>query len=381
VPAASELSEEAQALLDAAPCGLMRTTPDGTFLRANRTFCNWVGYREQELIAQRKFQDLLSVGGRIFHQTHWAPLLAMQGSISEVRLELLPREGPALPVIVNAIMRNDREIVHDLAAYVARDRDKYERELIQSRKRLEEMVAETRRLHDEAKDRASFAEQMIGIVSHDLRNPISTIQTAAAMLMRGVPLPGHERMVARIARASQRADRLIGDLLDFTQARLGAGLRVTPEPLDLHALVHESVEELALAHPGRALRHEAQGAGACQGDANRLEQLVGNLVSNAMSYGRADAPVTVSSRIEAQTFTIAVHNFGAPIPSEALPKLFEPMTRGQQALGSKRSVGLGLFIVSQVAKAHGGKTEVQSSAEAGTTFSASFPRSAAAPGS
>src|SRR3954463_15511646 len=177
----------------------MCTTPDGTFLRVNRTFCSWVGYSEAELVHKRKFQDLLNVGGRIFHQTHWAPLLAMQGSISEVKLELQQRDGSALPVVINAIVRYDGVKRHELAAYVARDRDKYERELIQSRKRLEELVAETRRLHDEAKVRALFAEQMIGIVSHDLRNPISTIQTAAAMLSRGVGAPGQDRMVMRIA--------------------------------------------------------------------------------------------------------------------------------------------------------------------------------------
>jgi phosphoserine phosphatase RsbU/P len=372
--APGELTIEAQALLDAAPCALMCTTADGTLVRVNRTFCNWVGYSADELLHKLKFQDLLSVGGRIFHQTHWAPLLAMQGSISEVKLDLLQRDGSPVPIVINAIVRHERVKLHELAAYVARDRDKYERELVQSRKRLEELVAETRRLHDEAKDRALFAEQMIGIVSHDLRNPLSTIQTAAAMLSRGVPPPGQDRMVARIARASQRADRLIADLLDFTQARLGSGLGVRPEKIDLHAVIAEAVEELALAHPDRNLVHLHRGAGECIADASRLEQLVGNLVSNAVSYGRSDAPVTVSSTIEAHGFSIAVHNLGAPIPAEALPNLFEPMTRGAQGLGAKRSVGLGLFIVNQVAKAHGGKTEVHSSADAGTTFSASFPR-------
>jgi sigma-B regulation protein RsbU (phosphoserine phosphatase) len=93
-----------------------------------------------------------------------------------------------------------------------------------------------------------------------------------------------------------------------------------------------------------------------------------------MSYGSSDAFVTVSSTIDTDSFSIGVHNLGTPIPAETLPTLFEPMTRGAQAAGAKRSVGLGLFIVSQVAKAHGGKTEVQSSAEAGTTFRATFPR-------
>jgi phosphoserine phosphatase RsbU/P len=353
----------------------MRTTADGTFLRVNRTFAGWIDYEPDALVGRRKFQDLLSVGGRIFHQTHWAPLLAMQGSISEVKLELRKRDGSALPMVINAIVRQQQgQLHHELAAYVARDRDKYERELLSSRKRLEELVAETTRLHEEAKDRALFAEQMIGIVSHDLRNPISTVQTGAALLSRGSLGQGPQRLVERITRASQRANRLIGDLLDFTQARVGSGLSVALENVDLHVLIADAVDELALAHPDRSLLHVRQGSGDCRADAGRLEQLVGNLVSNALSYGDREKPITVSSSIESDHFAVAVHNHGAPIPSTTLPSLFQPMTRGVRASSSKRSVGLGLFIVAEISRAHGGTTQVQSNETAGTTFRCQFPR-------
>lgn len=372
---ASELGEDAQALLDAAPCALMRTTTDGTFLRVNRVFCGWVGCAPEQLIGCRKFQDLLSVGGRIFHQTHWAPLLAMQGSVSEVKLELMQEGGASLPVVVNAIVHQCGDIkVHDLAAYVARDRDRYERELVRSRKQLEELVAETTRLHEEARDRASFAEQMIGIVSHDLRNPIYAIQSGASLLANGLDAPDQDRVIAGMERASQRADRLINDLLDFTQARLGKGLHINRESITVHERIAEALSELAMAYPGRSLRHERHGEGECSADPARLEQLLGNLVSNAMHYGRADLPVTVSSIIEPDSFSIAVHNHGAPIGSEVLGTLFRPMTRGTLESSAKRSVGLGLFIVSEIARAHGGTTHVSSSAEEGTTFRATFPR-------
>lgn len=371
-----ELGAEARALFDAAACGLMRTTPDGTCLLVNHTFCGWIGVPAEELVGRRKFQDLLTVGGRIFHQTHWAPLLSMQGSVSEVKLELLQPDGSTLPIVVNGIVRQHGGVqVHELAAFVARDRDKYERELILSRKRLEELVAETRRLHDAAKDRALFAEQMIGIVSHDLRNPISTIQMGAALLARGEQPPAHERLVARIVRASQRADRLISDLLDFTQARLGAGLSVTLAPIDLHELIAEALAELALAYPGRTLRHVSSGSGECRADAARLEQLLGNLVSNAVTYGQAETPVTVASWIEPGGFGISVQNWGTPIPAETLATLFQPMTRGSKVRGERRSIGLGLFIVSEITRAHGGQTLVESSPESGTTFRAYFVRS------
>jgi len=368
-------SEQEAEWLDGAPCGLMCTAENGTFLNANATFCGWLGYSRDELIGQRRLQDLLTVGGRIFHHTHWHPLLQMQGTISEVKLDFVHCDGSTIPMVLNArrIARGEA-VVHDLAAYVARDRDKYERELLLSRKRLEALVAEATRHQAEAKDRALFAEQMIGIVSHDLRNPLSGIAVATALLAAGELSAAQQRTVARLRRASDRATRLIADLLDFTQARLGTGLRVTKAEMDLHRVLGEVVEELALAHPGASIKHESSGEGVCYGDVNRLAQLVGNLVSNAVAHGDASRPITVHGIIGAESFEISVHNSGVPIPPDAKSTLFEPMARGKDAPSRGSSVGLGLFIVNQIAKAHGGRAEVDSSAELGTTFRAVFPR-------
>ncbi len=130
----------------------------------------------------------------------------------------------------------------------------------------------------------------------------------------------------------------------------------------------EAVEELALAYPGRALKHARVGEGVCAADADRLAQLVGNLVSNAMTYGTPECPVTVtSSPIDAELVTIAVHNHGRADPPEVQTRIFQPMTRGTEAGSASRSVGLGLFIVSEIAQAHGGRTSVTSQPGEGTT--------------
>ena len=365
-------------MLDLAACGLLQTAADGTFLRVNRLFCQWLGYTADELVGKRRFQDLLTIGGRVFHQTHWAPLLQMQGSISEVKLELVDHTGTAIPVVVNALRRADGgAVVHEIAAYIARDRDKYERELLSSRKRLEVLVAEANRLQAESKERAVFAQLMMGIVSHDLRNPLSTIQTGAALLTRAELSAAQQRVLARISSATDRATRLIGDLLDFTQAQLGSGLTVVREAIDLHATVAEAVEDLRLAYPGRRLDHDRAGAGTCLADANRLAQLVGNLVSNAMTYGAPEFPVRVVSTVDESSFAISVHNQGPAIPPEVLPHIFHPMSRGSEAGRASRSVGLGLFIVSEIGRAHGGRTSVTSFPGEGTTFTTVIPRTAA----
>lgn len=362
------ISAEARALLDQAACGLMQTSDDGTILRVNRTFCQWVGRGADALVGRRRFQELLTAGGRIFHQTHWSPLLRMQGTVSEVKLEIVHDDGSLVPMVVNAIRHEQHgKLVHEIAAYVARDRDKYERELLAARK-------EATRLHALAKDRALFAEQMIGIVSHDLRNPVSAIMLATELIGLEELSTTQHHAVTGIFRAAERAARLIRDLLDFTQARVGTGLTCVPIGCDLHDVVGEGLDELRLAYPGCDLQHVRTGDGRCTADVVRIVQVVGNLVSNAVSYGRPETPVTVTTNgTQDDVLILAVHNEGEPIPPALLPILFEPMTRGTTA-GNKRSVGLGLFIVREIAKAHGGAIAARSSESEGTTFTLTLPR-------
>ena len=150
----------------------MRTTAAGSVLRANRIFCEWIGFSAEELVGKRRFQDSLTMGGRIFHQTHWDPLLQMQGSISEVKLELSCRDGTTIPMVLNVHRREEGgAVVHDISAFVSRDRDRYEQELVRARKSLEALMEVARQSEAETKYRELLAEQMIGIVSHDLRNP------------------------------------------------------------------------------------------------------------------------------------------------------------------------------------------------------------------
>jgi sigma-B regulation protein RsbU (phosphoserine phosphatase) len=362
--------------MDLAPCGLVRTDAHGLILRANSTFCNWTGHPEDDLVGRRRLQDLLTMGGRIFHQTHWTPLLQMQGSISEVKLEVVRADGATVPMVMNAVRRAEPQgLVDDLAVFVARDRDTYERELLLSRRKLEEAVEQARRLQEASVDRAQFAEQMVGIVSHDLRNPLSTIQMGAVLLRREAN-PTQSRVLDRISRASERALRLISDLLDFTQARLGKGITTSLAPIDPHGVVREAVEELAQAHPGRELLHGGTGMGVCMADADRLSQLVGNLISNAITYGDPHTPVTVRSRIDGYGFEISVHNHGPAIPLEQQRAIFQPMTRGIAGGSAVRSVGLGLYIVSEIARSHGGRVTVESNGKDGTTFCAFFPPAA-----
>jgi sigma-B regulation protein RsbU (phosphoserine phosphatase) len=308
------------------------------------------------------------MGARIFHQTHWAPLLEMQGSISELKLDVRHRDGSLVPMVMN-VVRHGHGPAHtqEVAAFVARDRDKYEQELLASRKKLEAHVAQVERLQAETKDRALFAEQMVGIVSHDLRNPLSAVNTGIQVLFRHSPSDNQARVLSRMAQSVDRANRLVSDLLDFTVARIGKGIAVHLQSVDLHEVAAQSMAELALAFPDQPLRHVPEGPGSCFVDPDRVAQLVGNLVANAVAYGDRSRDVTVTSVVRDGHVEVAVHNWGPAIPADTMATLFQPMVRGAAA-GAGRSVGLGLFIIMEIAKAHGGNVAVHSSAERGTSF-------------
>lgn len=366
---------ELKTLLDEAACALVQTDDAGVLRRVNRIFCNWLGYTPEELVGQQRIQDLLSMGCRVFHRTHSLPLLLERGSISEVRVDLVRKDGQRLPMVLNAHRHEQQGIfVHEFALFIAQERDRYEQELILSRDRLQAMVEHARQLEAKASDRALFAEQMMGIVSHDLRNPLSVILMNAELLGKSNVTPIQSTVLARIVRAADRASRLITSLLDLAQARLGSGLAVSPAPIDLHATVWAAVQELSQAYPGRELRHVRQGSGACTADADRLAQLVGNLISNAMVYGSPASAVIVTSTVEASFFSISVQNQGMPIPEDIREKLFHLMVRGSDDAKAGGGVGLGLFIVNEIAKAHGGMVSLSSTLGNGTIFAAVFPR-------
>jgi sigma-B regulation protein RsbU (phosphoserine phosphatase) len=273
-------------------------------------------------------------------------------------------------MILNVLRSTTETVTYDkISAFIAEDRNKYERELLAARERADNLVALEQ-------DRALFAEQMIGIVSHDLRNPLSVVMLSTHVLQkRGGDLAEEpaQRMLSNIVRAGERAQRLIEDLLDFTASRVGQGLRVARKPADLHVVAEKAVEELLPAFPGRAIRHVRAGEGGVDADGHRLAQLLGNLVSNALTYGDPSGTVTVTSTVVDNVAQLTVHNMGAVIPPAVLATMFDPMVRGTIADNSSRSVGLGLFIVRGIAQAHHGNVTVASSIEAGTRFAGTFP--------
>jgi PAS domain S-box-containing protein len=230
------------------------------------------------------------------------------------------------------------------------------------------------RLYQESLEAVRMREEVVGIVSHDLRNPLAAISmTATVLLRRGELNPAVAKGLSRIHAAAERAARMINDLLDFTQARVGS-LPLEPRSADLLELARQMVEEVQLAHPDREIHLETGGDGQGEWDVDRVAQVIANVVGNAVQHSPPDTPVRVSARGEDGTVVLEVHNQGAPIPPEMLSTIFEPFRRGRSAEPGRRSLGLGLYISRQVIRGHGGHIDVRSSAEEGTTFTVRLPR-------
>jgi signal transduction histidine kinase len=240
---------------------------------------------------------------------------------------------------------------------------------VEARRELEGIAAHN-------KERADFERQLIGIVSHDLRSPLASISMAVQLVLlhpEGLK-PVSLRGVQLIKTALDSMIRLVSDLLDFTQVRLGTGLPIVRAPMDLHTVVRQVVEGLRMTFADREIELEAVGNGHGVWDSDRLAQAALNLITNALKYSPPGAAIQVSTRGDDDRIALEVHNPGEPIDPDTLSRLFEPMQRGRHANASGRSVGLGLFIVKHIVEALGGTIAVTSSAGAGTTFTMWFPR-------
>jgi PAS domain S-box-containing protein len=230
---------------------------------------------------------------------------------------------------------------------------------------------------DERHRNDDFRETFLGILGHDLRNPLSTVLTTAQVLERREDVSADlRRRIARITFSGQRMQRMISQLLDLTRARLTSGIPVTlsAEPIDLALVVGKIVDEVRAAHSDSAIELRSDGDCTAQIDPDRFEQVVSNLLENAVTHGDRSRPIEVVLRRQDRTLSMRIHNYGRPIGPDFLPLLFSPFTRGDKPQEGSAGLGLGLYVSERIVDAHHGKLSVQSTAEAGTTFEAILPR-------
>ena len=216
----------------------------------------------------------------------------------------------------------------------------------------------------------------LGVLSHELRTPLGTIVGSAETLLHVANQHPELRDASnRILRGGRRIKSILDDLLDYVHSGTGGGMRVNPEDVRMDELCTRVAREVEAAFPGSRIELAREGDMQGRWDEHRVGQALSNLMSNAIKYGAADAPISVTlDGNAADEVVVAVHNQGREIPPETLESLFQPLVRGETGDPTGTSLGLGLFIVREIATAHGGSVDVASS-DQGTTFSVRLPRS------
>jgi len=221
-----------------------------------------------------------------------------------------------------------------------------------------------------------ISDLFVGVIGHDLRTPLSAIMLSARALMkREGPSGRTARTVARIADSAARMSEMVSQLLDLTRVRLGRGLPMSLREADLGVICDEAADELEQVNPTRRIERHFSGDLKGLWDADRLIQVVSNLLDNALQHGDPEGVVRMAASASSPgSVTLEVRNDGPPIPPEMMPTLFQPFRRGGGDRPDGSSLGLGLFIAHTIVEAHGGSIEVESSEESGTCFSVRLPR-------
>jgi signal transduction histidine kinase len=247
--------------------------------------------------------------------------------------------------------------------------------VLQAARLVRNEMRERERLSAQRAEVVALQQQVMAIVSHDLRNPLAAMKGTAALLARSEKLDDEHREDARrIVSNARRMERLLRDLLDFSRLRAGKGLPVQLDRTDLVEVCRRAVSDLGREAEGR-VAVEGRGDVSGRWDASRLEQVAANLVSNALKYGPADRPIRILVDGTGDEVRLAVADEGGGLPPGQHGLIFEPFRRGQdQDPLAARSAGLGLYIVRRSAAAHGGGFEVDSAPARGTTFTVRLPR-------
>ncbi|MDB5828385.1 MAG: histidine kinase [Variovorax sp.] len=253
-------------------------------------------------------------------------------------------------------------------------------DIVRFNEAIDQAVAESVAFYTAEVDR--WRHVFLGVLGHDLRGPLNAILLTSELLSRMTTREPLSRHTMRLIQSGKRMKTLLDDLLDFSRASLGLGIGVRRMTADLAGPCEEEVDVLRAALPDTPISFDVEGDTSGTFDVSRVREVLGNLVGNAAKYGTPGATVAVRLTGDADGVQLSVENAGDPIPGDAVPQLFEPLRRGapSEPLGDRANLGLGLFIVREIARAHGGDI-VAVSAEGKTRFTMRLPHTSDAPDS
>lgn len=360
-------------LLDTAPCGFLSLAEDGTVLRANSTLANWLGVRTSQL-SGRHFETLLSVGGKVFYQTHLFPLLKLTGHCEELYLALRTSKGDEIPVLVNAVqLHTGVGIEYSVVLVPMRQRERYEEELLLARRAAEEANAQLAEANLRLQALDHLKDELLAITSHDIAGLVTTIRLLAQLLMRQKPGSNADpaRHIRSISDATDRLLVLLRDLSDLAMANSGQ-IRLQPTRLLLSEVTQTAVDEMRVRAEAKSISIVLTTTNEepyVQADYDRLYQVISNLLGNAIKFTPSGGQVSVTVRRQGERVALIVQDTGIGIPADRLLQLFADFkTETTPGTEGERGSGLGLAIVRRLIELHGGEITVESAEGLGSTF-------------
>ena len=374
------LEENLDLLFERAPCGYLIARADGTIVRANTTFEELTGWARDRLLSGLRFQDLLTVPSKIYHDTHFAPLLRMQGAVKEVAFDLARPGREPLPALVNAVQKPDESgepRLTFITVFDATDRRQYERELLLARRRADQATEVERAARQEAERAGRVKDEFLAMVSHELRTPLTAI-LGWVQLLEGEPGVTEEirEGLGVIARNTRVQVQLVDDLLDM--GRIASGkMRLDVQRVDLAAVVEGALETARPAAEAKGLRLQKvlDPTVFVSGDPGRLQQVFWNLLSNAVKFTPKGGFVRVVMQRINSHVEVSVSDSGQGMKPEFVAHAFERF-RQSDAQGTRKTggLGLGLAIVKNLVEMHGGSVAATSEGEGrGSTFIVQLP--------
>jgi PAS domain S-box-containing protein len=360
------LEESAEELYEYAPCGYLSTLPDGTIVRMNHTFAEWTGVSREIVLAGTKFQTLLTIGSRIYYETHYAPLLRMQGVANEIAFEIVRADGRILPVLVNSSQKRDADgtpLLNRITLFDSTDRRRYERELLLARRKAEQV----------AKDKAD----LLAMLSHDIRNPLNALMGVVQLLEHSDLAGPQRRFVQLLKSSSENMLNLLNHVLELSRAE-SSTFALVETPFSLQAVVDDVVSAFDAVAREKGLQLRASVAPAVPaaviGDPVAIRQILTNLVANAVKFTSAGGvTLTVETKqvgTDGVTLGFAVSDTGIGIPPDVIDRIFNEFTQASYETAMRfGGTGLGLTITRRLLALYGSTVEVQSVPEEGSTFS------------
>jgi PAS domain S-box-containing protein len=378
-----------------APCGYLYTMEDGTLIDVNDTFLAFTGYSRKEIIENKRFEDFLSIGGKIYYETHFAPLLNMQGEVSQINFDFIRKDETRFPVLINAIKQSANEKHHNYIQFIVLDitqRKQYEIELMNAKRNSEELLKQLSNVNKELTSNIQvIAEQsqeleklnatkdkFFSIVAHDLKSPLIYLKGFSSLLIdhfdhlnKDEILTMSKQLRDSVDNTIKMADNLITwALLQMKDSQFN---EETIKVKDITSNIFDVYQKVAL-EKGINVSFSVDDSLTIIGDKNQIEFVIRNLVNNAIKFTYKNGFVSLMAKsLPDGLVQISVSDSGVGISDKIKRKLFS-ISKKQSTNGTdgEKGTGLGLMLSYEFMKLNGGKIDIESSLGKGSTFHTKF---------